>query len=237
MNNYKIEKLDEYYKNVKFKKFIIDYSPLYFLKIVFPLLSSVGIKKNTSILDIGSGNGLYSYIFHKKLNCRVLEIEPNLDNVFYKSDRANVDFMNFRTKKKFDNILLIDVLEHLPKEDLKKIFKKIRSLMHKNTNLIIKVPNAGSFFGIESSFGDTTHVNHFSHISLRALLKINQFDIAKLSTVKDNFKVQRFITRILSLPIYILFAIFMHSRGLSSYWSESSILGIFKLPRNTKLDD
>jgi SAM-dependent methyltransferase len=229
MNNYKIEKFNEYYQNVKFKKLLIDFLPLIIIKIIFPLIGSMGIKKNTYVLDIGSGNGLYSYILYKKFNCKVLEIEPNLDNVFYKSNRVNDDFLTFHTKKKFDNILLIDVLEHINNQDLNKVFKKLKSLMHKNTNLIIKVPNAGSFFGIESSFGDTTHVNHFSHISLSALLRINQFDVIKLCAVKDNFKFQRFITRLLSFPLYILFVLFMHSRGLGSYWSESAILGIFKL--------
>lgn len=229
MNKYKIEKYNSYYKKNGLKKLLVDFLPLFILKILFPLIGKFKIKKNSNVLDIGSGNGFYSYIIHKKFNCNVIEIEPSLDNDFYKSKRVKKDFLSWQTSSKYDYILLLDVLEHIDTQNSDGVIKKIKSCMHSESLLFVKVPNTGSFFGSESSFGDTTHVRYFSHLSLTSLFKINNFELIHMNLVKDNFNIGRFIARVLSYPIFLLFYIFIYSRGLSKFWSEPSILGTFKI--------
>jgi 2-polyprenyl-3-methyl-5-hydroxy-6-metoxy-1,4-benzoquinol methylase len=51
------------------------------------------------------------------------------------------DLNTFKSKKKFDYIILSEVLEHIPKKEINKMLKNLHSLLKKNGELIITVPH------------------------------------------------------------------------------------------------
>ena len=131
--------------------------------------------KNKNVLDIGGGNGIYS--FYAKLSGakHVVCLEPSLDgsenhNLNYfnqiknKFDFKNIVFenntiQNFKTDKLFDLVILKDSINHLDEEScinlkLSEIYKKkyinilkiIYNLMTNNSTIYISDCSSKNFF-------------------------------------------------------------------------------------------
>lgn len=99
-----------------------------------------------SVLDVGSGHGDYEREFAKYVK-KVVGIEPYLDaykfavkvNRNKKIIYHNTLIEEFNTKEKFDLIICLTVLEHMP--NAQKSFKKIYKLMKGNSLMYLTAPN------------------------------------------------------------------------------------------------
>lgn len=100
-------------------------------------------KHSGELLDVGAGFGLFSSIFHKS-GFSVTAVEPvnqlyYLNNLKSKIYRKTFErFFKFN-KKKFDLILLIDIIEHL-KNPLNSVQRMKNSLRNKGI-VVIQTPN------------------------------------------------------------------------------------------------
>lgn len=99
--------------------------------------------KGKQVLEVGAGFGLLSSILSKK-GYEVDALEPEVTPVYLKGLPVHVVKKSFEsfakvTTKKYNVIILYDVLEHVnkPKETIL-LFKK---LLHKNGIVIIQTPN------------------------------------------------------------------------------------------------
>lgn len=72
--------------------------------------------------------------------------------------------------KKFSLITCLDVLEHVPREQVIGFLHAIRSSLQEQGQAIIQVPNLQSPFGYLHHFNDFTHVSGFVEHSLRQVL-------------------------------------------------------------------
>jgi len=102
------------------------------------------IEDNSSVLDVGCGNGeLLSVIHHNRRNCKLFGIDISQDAVNRASAKALQVYKLDITKDKlddlgpFDYVILSEIIEHLPNPekvllDLKKITKK---------KIIVTTPN------------------------------------------------------------------------------------------------
>jgi len=121
---------------------------LYFLKIVEGKL----IKKNIkSILDAGSGIGVYSFWLAKKFpHSKVLGGEIDIDKIIFTKKFAkiinadNVEFEYYditnptKNRNKYDLIINIDVLEHV--DNYKKVLKNFYELLTPRGYLYLHTP-------------------------------------------------------------------------------------------------
>ena len=85
----------------------------------------------------------------------------------------------FQTDKKFDLIVLKDVLEHLP--DLNLVLQKLKSLLSETGSIYIQVPTFEGleYLGYKNDFlryFQNAHIVHFSEVSLNYIFAKNGLD-------------------------------------------------------------
>lgn len=74
------------------------------------------------------------------------------------------------TKHTFDVIFLMDVIEHLEKQEVVDLLDMARSVLADNGKLILHLPNAEGLFGMRVRYGDFTHQVCFTPQSIRQVL-------------------------------------------------------------------
>lgn len=113
-------------------------------------LKKEGLKRTSSVLEIGCGIGSLSRLLIKHLSNgffvgtdiapQTIELLKNIYPDRTKCDFALTDMSTFSYPKKFDFIVFPDVLEHIPIEAHSNIFKLLKLLMHDNTVILINNP-------------------------------------------------------------------------------------------------
>ena len=126
-----------------------------------------------------------------------VDISPSTVN-FCKSIGLNcelttdtVSWLN-NNPKKFDIITCLDVLEHVPRENIIAFLAAIKTALSASGKVIIQVPNLQSPFGYLHHFNCFTHVSGFVEHSLAQVLLASGFSRFEFNgfeeTVKINFK-------------------------------------------------
>jgi len=119
-------------------------------ELVAEILSQFTDLTGKYVLDLGCGNGATSAVLHR-YDARVVALDPQAEVTteseiqFIKEHFEHYDFKN----KKFDIIVMQDVLEHLPDSDA--ALKKCSQLLKRNGLLYIATPNR---FSIINFFSD-----------------------------------------------------------------------------------
>ena len=114
-------------------------------------LFNSGLKKNSTVLEIGCGIGTLTGLISKYLRKGKLVATDISDesikiakNRIPKSDKIDffvTDMTNFDYTEKFDFIVLPDVLEHIPMVQHQDLFKVLSKLMHDQSIIIIHIPH------------------------------------------------------------------------------------------------
>jgi trans-aconitate 2-methyltransferase len=123
--------------------------------ILFKELKQLGLSRKSSVLELGCGIGVMTSLIAgvaKEGFIEAVDISP--ESIAEAKKRIKYqDLINFvvadlkhfeSSRKNFDFITLLDVLEHIPKEDHDELFKKISVLMHKDSVLFISIPTPHS---------------------------------------------------------------------------------------------
>ncbi len=130
----------------------------------------------SEVLEVGAGDGFKSLVV--KQHCKNLLLTDILDEnleSFKKLGFKNIkyvkhNFIKNSTKKKFDGIYSLDVLEHIKKRHEKLFLKNICKSLNKNGSLIIGMPSIESQ-KYASRFSKMGHINCKSKNELKNLLK------------------------------------------------------------------
>lgn len=147
-------------------------------------------EKEFSVFDIGFGYAQALLYFHTK-GIKVSGLDPAPQGVKYAKDQgldvyqAGIEEYSCLRGRRFDVVLLLNVLEHLrhPEETLIRIQKE---LLNPGGLLVIEVPNEFNDFQVAAveEFGipewwvcPPHHLNYFSTTSLKHLLKLCKYKI------------------------------------------------------------
>ncbi|MEO5372983.1 MAG: class I SAM-dependent methyltransferase [Alphaproteobacteria bacterium] len=138
--------------------------------------SPLQCRNDMAMLEIGCGTGLFlAYLAGRGVREFVgIDRDANLEPFLPAAAAGHfeaVDAITFleRPGPAFDRVALFDVLEHFSVEDGLHLLTALRPRMAPLGRVLVKVPNAGSPWGLQFQFGDLTHQAAFTPTSLRQL--------------------------------------------------------------------
>jgi glycosyltransferase involved in cell wall biosynthesis len=162
------------------------------------------VADGAKVLDIGCAGGYMSMLLERERRCQSTAVDkfPLAANVrlsrFIEHD-LNSGIPNV-TMSEYDEVLLLDVIEHLNSPEM--FFDRLRDTMKSctNTRLIISTPNIGFFIMRlmlllgQFNYGkygilDMTHTRLFTFYSLRQLLEQRGFHILEIRGIPAPFPV------------------------------------------------
>ena len=212
-------------------------------KIIETVIQKNILKKNMSILDFGSGSGVNINMLSKYGHVNIYE--PHLLTQNYlrrKFNSKKYSVIKKYTKKKFDLILLADVLEHIKND--KKIVQSLSNNLKKNGFILITVPSYKILFskkdlilGHYRRYSKTEILNLFKKFETIKLTFFNSILFFPISFIILFFKFLRidFIDKVEKSPNkivnFILFKIFTIERRLINHCNLPfgiSMLGLFQ---------
>ncbi|MFZ3122474.1 MAG: class I SAM-dependent methyltransferase [Thermodesulfovibrionales bacterium] len=145
------------------------------------------LKKESSLIDIGCGEGLFLQEAKNYVN-NVYGIEPTKAYAAYAKENMNLDIHQGILESfecpdnSFDIVTMFHVLEHLSSPS--RALGKIYSWLKKNGYIVIEVPNIESptaqYKGLNWELIYPEHRFYFSPSSLQYLLKNNNFEIVSM---------------------------------------------------------
>lgn len=179
---------------------------------------------DASILDIGCGVGQFLFYLKNKgfLNLVGIDIsasqvelaqltQPNL--IFHHISNSTVWLSEHANK--FDIIVMNDVLEHIPLDELVNNLRAAYRALRTEGKIIIKTVNATYPLGSTARYTDLTHYHAFTEKSITQLLRHSGFK--QINCYQEEIGIYNFLFLLKKLIVYLV-------RGflrLLTYFSES----------------
>lgn len=194
---------ENYHRRTTAQKKLIDNKNFTYRLLLKVLEKKIGAKK-LRVLDIGCGAGTICFylankghdvtgidISQKAINeCRVSAKNLGIKGV----DFVRLDFPKENLRgKKYDIVILTEVIEHLEYDDL--AIREISKLLRSNGLLILSTPSIKAplnKLGLTKDFDKRVgHLRRYSLLSLKKLLKGNDFEIKEI--VKTEGIIRNFL--------------------------------------------
>jgi 2-polyprenyl-3-methyl-5-hydroxy-6-metoxy-1,4-benzoquinol methylase len=83
--------------------------------------------------------------------------------------------------RELDAIVASHIVEHLPSAEAVELLRSAGRALRQDGRLIVLTPNAGSPLGLPNTFGDLTHVQHFTATSLAQAAALAGLDVVHLT--------------------------------------------------------
>lgn len=170
MNNYENEKyVNDYYKKTK------DSYSKFFLNFVNNInKENTNNKNNITILDFGSGLGKESY-YLKNLGYKVISVDKSLI-----MRKKSLEFYNIKTLENLKTIkdnsinyfYCSAVLQHLTIEELYELFKELKRILIKDTELYISIKNISEEFDENNNWCNQLSEYDYSKIIFKSNFKL-----------------------------------------------------------------
>ncbi|HEY5137943.1 MAG TPA: class I SAM-dependent methyltransferase, partial [Methylococcales bacterium] len=134
---------------------------------------------NLAIVDLACGHGRLIYSLKKFGYSNVLGVDVSSEQVAV-AHRLGVtevkcqdvtEFLKGVQTESFDVVFLMDILEHLGKQEIFNLLDNVHKVMKNNGMVVIHVPNGAGIFGMRVRYGDSTHQNAFTQQSMQQILR------------------------------------------------------------------
>ena len=137
--------------------------------------------KNVWILDVGCGQGHFLYYLIKKGFCNIRGLDIASDQVEFCRTHITenvecADFTKWIPGRNFDVIVMNEILEHIPKENVVSTVKLAYERLSDKGTFIVKVPNMRNPFNLATRYIDFSHEVGFTENSLYQVLRMAGFD-------------------------------------------------------------
>lgn len=171
-----------------------------FLPKIDEILKEVIIKKNTSLLDVGSGNGFFSYYFDKICNTTAIDYSKKMIemNPIKKKEVMDANNLKFKSSS-FDIVFCNALLHHV--NDMNKVVKEMIRVSKKY--VIILEPNRNNpiLFLYALLVKEERKSLRFSQSFLKRLVRKNGLKIKSIFSYGLLFpnKIPEFLTGFFSL--------------------------------------
>lgn len=224
------KKLMEKISGFKFNTLVFLFARIYFRLFGYPDIASqmrfqlvaqyLSLKEGISLLDVGSGNGIYAMEYAHAHNLHVVgfegrKVRVNNANAISKELKIPSRFIlkNLETvswkKNSFDIIICLEVLEHIKKD--KRLLKEMVYSLKSEGKLIMTVPYCNKEGQIEhTTYQHFEHVrngytfDYFLQVARDLGLDIKELKPYFLFFTKFTVKLQQYIFQHLSTVINIL---------------------------------
>ena len=193
-----------------------NWGSLYFHHRILPQMHK---NKDAAILELGCGYGRYLRVLQKLGYSDTSGIDISEEQISYAQEKLQLknvthgDALEFmkNTEKKYDIILMLDVMEHLSCEYGLDLATEIFRCLKPGGRLIVQVPNAMCPLQ-PILYGDVTHKQAYTSMSMKQLLISAGFTDIKASslpTVVHGLKsfVRRGIWNVVFMPFIKLYLI------------------------------
>jgi len=214
MNENKFEIQEKQYKNprhhflewddVDFKLYRSLYWGLDYYAYANEIINLIISLQPKKIADVGCGDGKLLYELSKRLKNSQLDGYDLAKKaiMFAQAYAEGIKNLNFyfedfkNSKEKYDIIVCMEVLEHIPDNKINEFIKNLNEKINKNGKLIISVP----------SINMPLHIKHYRHYSEELLKKqLNKyFKIDKISFITKKGLAYSSINFCLINPLFIL---------------------------------
>jgi cyclopropane fatty-acyl-phospholipid synthase-like methyltransferase len=143
-----------------------------------------GFAPSMSVLELGCGNGLFlRFLAHLGVaDFAGIDGDPRVLDAMPPELAARVriaDFTDFfahpTPARRFDRVVMFDVLEHFTPEEGIVLLRAIASVLAPGGRLVVRTPNMASPWGLSLQYNDFTHRACYSAGSLRQMAKVAGF--------------------------------------------------------------
>lgn len=139
--------------------------------------------KESRVLDIGCGTGHFLHYIDGLGYNNYFGIDISKEQIAYCKDHVTTSVLLVRDTQKFlkehkdtfDFILMNDVIEHLPKDDIIPILSHAYHALRKKGKIVIKTVNLKNRWGMAVRYMDFTHTVGFTDESLRQVMRLAGF--------------------------------------------------------------
>lgn len=141
--------------------------------------------KNELVIEIGCGSGQFLDVLKKAGFTKVVGVEPSPSYADIPKDVSihcsdAISYLAEVPDGTVGTIVAMDVLEHIPKDDLVTLFKVMADRLLPGGLVIFRVPNMASPLGLFNYYGDLTHVTGLNEVSVQQLIFNTELRIEKI---------------------------------------------------------
>ncbi len=147
--------------------------------------------KNKNILDIGCSNGVLASLLINEKPRKYVGIDSNQEAInFAKKNVKKAEFFQGTAdniplgNKTIDVTLMLDVIEHVPKNTELKVLKEVARVLRKDGKLILSTPNSNFWTNLLDPAWYLGH-RHYNPEGLKKIIKKAGFKI-ELQTIRGG---------------------------------------------------
>lgn len=156
------------------------------------------LNSKSTVLELGPGSGAVEHYLNSKNITNIDLVDNDLPVLKYVQNKYKVhkifqtsNIIKIKSKlQKYDLIFLLQVFEHIPRDQYISLMRTLVDQLKKDGKIIIMVPNGGNPLGLLERYHDLQHENAYTVDSLMELT--NYCEIGGVSSHVEGYKIPPF---------------------------------------------